>query len=144
MGSRDSWMDMAARSPWPVGIVVGVVMCALFSWVIPSMMAASDNPYLGPLGRTLREHQFGYIGYVILAMCWLGSLVSFIRQRKRSKAKPKEASGTPGFSALASESEPACPKCAQPMVMRTARATGDKFWGCSAFPRCRGTLPIRQ
>ena len=59
MGSRDSWMDMAARSPWPVGIVVGVVMCALFSWIIPSMMAASDNPYLGPLGRTLREHQFG-------------------------------------------------------------------------------------
>ena len=33
-----------------------------------------------------------------------------------------------------------CPKCGQPMVLRTVRRganTGDRFWGCSGFPKCR-------
>ncbi|MBO9717595.1 MAG: restriction endonuclease [Pseudoxanthomonas sp.] len=34
---------------------------------------------------------------------------------------------------------PACPRCGESMVERTNRQTGSAFWGCSAFPRCRGT-----
>jgi restriction system protein len=37
---------------------------------------------------------------------------------------------------------PSCPKCTQPMVRRTARKgvnAGQEFWGCSDYPRCRGT-----
>lgn len=40
---------------------------------------------------------------------------------------------------------PACPKCARTMIRRTARSgtnAGKEFWGCSAFPQCRGTRPI--
>ena len=37
--------------------------------------------------------------------------------------------------------EPLCPKCGSPMVLRTAKSSGNSFWGCSAFPQCRG---IRQ
>lgn len=36
----------------------------------------------------------------------------------------------------------ACPRCNAPMVLRTNRAKGDRFWGCSAFPKCRGTMPV--
>ena len=35
-----------------------------------------------------------------------------------------------------------CPLCGQEMVLRTAKKgpkAGEKFWGCSAFPKCRGT-----
>jgi restriction system protein len=41
--------------------------------------------------------------------------------------------------------EPLCPKCGSPMVLRTAKRgsrAGQKFWGCSKFPQCRGTLSI--
>ncbi|KQX22120.1 restriction endonuclease [Variovorax sp. Root434] len=37
---------------------------------------------------------------------------------------------------------PTCPRCAQHMVRRTARKginAGQEFWGCSDYPRCRGT-----
>lgn len=37
---------------------------------------------------------------------------------------------------------PACPRCAGEMVRRTARKganAGESFWGCAAFPKCRGT-----
>jgi restriction system protein len=39
---------------------------------------------------------------------------------------------------------PACPRCGSAMVERSARSgakTGRGFWGCSAFPTCRGTRP---
>jgi four helix bundle suffix protein len=38
---------------------------------------------------------------------------------------------------------PACPDCQKPMVLRTAKNgknQGGKFWGCSGYPKCRGTV----
>jgi restriction system protein len=38
-----------------------------------------------------------------------------------------------------------CPKCEREMVRRTARkglVAGNQFWGCSAYPRCRFTMPV--
>lgn len=40
---------------------------------------------------------------------------------------------------------PVCPQCGQPMALRTARKganAGAQFWGCSAYPDCRGTRPL--
>ena len=42
---------------------------------------------------------------------------------------------------------PKCPKCAIDMVMRQARTgpnAGNFFWGCSAFPKCRGVLAVES
>lgn len=39
---------------------------------------------------------------------------------------------------------PSCPLCSMPMVRRTARSganAGREFWGCTAYPTCRGTRP---
>lgn len=33
----------------------------------------------------------------------------------------------------------ACPDCGGPMLLRTNRQNGDKFWGCTKYPNCRGT-----
>lgn len=37
---------------------------------------------------------------------------------------------------------PRCPQCNGNMVLRTRQADGSKFWGCKAFPNCRGTRPF--
>lgn len=39
----------------------------------------------------------------------------------------------------------ACPSCGGPMALRTARKgprAGSQFWGCCAYPKCRGTRPV--
>lgn len=39
--------------------------------------------------------------------------------------------------------EPLCPKCAVPMVRRVAKKgdrSGEEFWGCPNYPRCRETV----
>lgn len=38
-----------------------------------------------------------------------------------------------------------CPRCGTAMVMRTAKKgnnVGKQFWGCSAFPKCRGIIEL--
>jgi restriction system protein len=35
---------------------------------------------------------------------------------------------------------PTCPSCGIKMVLRTARFSGDTFWGCRNYPRCRVIL----
>ena len=41
--------------------------------------------------------------------------------------------------------QPNCPTCGSPMLVRRARQgrhAGSKFWGCSTYPRCKGTRRI--
>lgn len=43
---------------------------------------------------------------------------------------------------------PACPRCGQPMVLRTVKkagpAYGRQFWGCPDYPRCQGMRPVAR
>lgn len=32
-----------------------------------------------------------------------------------------------------------CPECGGPMTSRVNKSSGQRFWGCNDFPRCRGT-----
>ncbi|MGE8250861.1 MAG: restriction endonuclease, partial [Stenotrophomonas bentonitica] len=48
-------------------------------------------------------------------------------------APPKE---TPALSE-------GCPRCGSTLVQRTNRRTGESFFGCSQFPRCRGSADRR-
>ena len=40
---------------------------------------------------------------------------------------------------------PSCPRCGSPMVVRTAgrgQHEGQKFWGCTTYPACRGVIDV--
>jgi len=52
---------------------------------------------------------------------------------------------SPRPSQSAENRSPPCPSCGAPMKSRTARRGKIKaqvFWGCSNYPKCRGTRPI--
>jgi hypothetical protein len=42
------------------------------------------------------------------------------------------------------KSVPACPLCGRAMAIRTQKATGRRFYGCTGFPECRGTMDERS
>jgi restriction system protein len=53
----------------------------------------------------------------------------------------------PGFTKPADSSRhiPPCPKCGKPTVLRTAKTgqkAGHQFWGCTAYPDCKGVVNI--
>lgn len=56
----------------------------------------------------------------------------------------QESSGKRPQSPAPSSSQPPCPACGGQMVLRTAKRganAGQRFWGCTSFPQCRGTVP---
>ena len=85
-------------------------------------------------------------------------LQSMLREAKGSVRKAPDAAPAPSSPAsdvspptTASTTAPAplqapdCPLCAKPMLQRTAKrgaGAGNRFWGCTGFPACRGTRPI--
>uniref|UniRef100_UPI003396E5CE DNA topoisomerase family protein n=2 Tax=Enterobacteriaceae TaxID=543 RepID=UPI003396E5CE len=49
---------------------------------------------------------------------------------------------------IAAEDCPDCPDCGSPMRLRKGKAPGkkraSKFWGCTAYPDCKGTMPFKS
>jgi restriction system protein len=65
------------------------------------------------------------------------------------RAEPYLAQTSGGFRATTTWSNgadaPSCPNCGSEMVGRTAKRgsnAGSQFWGCSQYPRCRGTRAV--
>jgi len=52
-----------------------------------------------------------------------------------------------GHVSAPAEANEVCPKCGSDMVIRVAnkgKYAGQKFWGCSEFPRCRGIIKYEE
>lgn len=63
----------------------------------------------------------------------------------RVKARTEESDKSDRSDSSDKSDAPACPQCRQPMRKRTARKgprAGQSFWGCSAYPKCKGTFEI--
>lgn len=64
-------------------------------------------------------------------------------QSVQARSPAATPSGT--MAMPSSPTQPACPQCGKPMVLRTARRganAGSQFWGCSSYPACKGTRPV--
>jgi restriction system protein len=67
---------------------------------------------------------------------------SKVAGRTGAAASPAPASARSDASA---EASPDCPDCGAPMTQRVAKRganEGRAFWGCSTYPRCRGTRAL--
>lgn len=75
------------------------------------------------------------------------ALIALIRSARGAehggRSRSDEAKTQPEATYTSSASAtPVCPRCAGQMVRRIARKganAGESFWGCAAFPKCRGT-----
>lgn len=67
-------------------------------------------------------------------------------QPQRAADRPASAAATAAPSGPSTPAAtPACPSCGAAMQRRKARrgqTAGQEFWGCTAYPACRGTRPI--
>ena len=92
--------------------------------------------------------------------CWkgkrwpqpMGALTGCNRDAPPNSA-PRSQRSESGVASPVSESIPSdppgpiCPRCGQPMRQRIARkgkSTGQPFWGCTAFPECKGTRALND
>jgi restriction system protein len=78
------------------------------------------------------------------------ALRAMLTKARQADFSPREAGNTPPQRATAAAppepaAVPACPACGKSMARRMASNgpnAGQPFWGCMAFPRCRGTRAV--
>lgn len=71
-----------------------------------------------------------------------GDALGRLAKQAANSAEPVSAKA-PALSG-GNQSKP-CPTCGADMIQRVAGRgpnAGQRFWGCSRFPKCRGTLPV--
>jgi restriction system protein len=69
-----------------------------------------------------------------------GSELVRLIQGVQPAGRPAAAAPAPAVAST----DPGCPKCGSPMVLRTARRganAGSQFYGCTRYPGCKGILP---
>lgn len=58
-------------------------------------------------------------------------------QNLEKKAAAKNSTSSPRLSDFSNQNS--CPECGGGMLKRANRKTGEPFWGCEKFPKCKGT-----
>ncbi|WP_101926745.1 MULTISPECIES: restriction endonuclease [Luteimonas] len=81
--ARRSTLEDLAASPWPVGLVVGLVGYAGIRHGIPAFFAHQDGPFAQALAA--QADTLAPIAWAVLALCTIASLVSFVRARRRRR-----------------------------------------------------------
>lgn len=114
---------------WNVGVkAVREFLGALTHAKIPKGVFVTLRGYTGDAKRFAEEHEIEILNETGLA----------------ELLEETGANFDPETIAILSDARKVCPKCEQEMVLRTAtkgRGVGKTFWGCSAYPRCRFTMP---
>lgn len=68
------------------------------------------------------------------------ALLGLVRSVQTTAPEPAPQARVPNSA----EPAPPCPKCGQAMQQRANKRTKERFWGCSAYPSCRGTRQLTE
>jgi hypothetical protein len=104
------------------------------------------NPQLEPFITQLGVKTLGVVVVgAVLMLPFIFLRVRFEAWIERKVREWKSARHAKRYEGMSDEqvlNAPHCPSCNGSMILRTARKgvnAGEKFWGCGAFPKCRGT-----
>lgn len=83
---KESGFELIASAPWPVGIVLGILAYFGVRYGFTVLAAFTGNPILAGIGNFARNSS-GYtmLAWIVLGLCWIAALGSFIRRRKRKR-----------------------------------------------------------
>ena len=111
---------------------------------------ADDVIFVTSGGYTDAAQQFGQAnGMRLIDGKQLARLVHGVQKRSAVATVNEipEIQSNPPAAPAAVPAVPACPLCSSPMVRRIAKKgpnQGSAFWGCSRFPKCRGTRDLSE
>ena len=123
-----SALSDAAYAPWlghrDSAMVANAIICLIHqaNYLLDQQVAALERDFI---------HEGGYSEKLATAR--------MAERQKQDRSDPSDRS----------DSKPparwVCPLCGKPMTLRTARQgtrTGSQFWGCTAYPDCKGTRSL--
>jgi hypothetical protein len=123
-------MLAASKLPWWLCLVLGALSDFVLTYVA-SLPLPKPQGHLEDIQTATRSgfvYAFASMGRIALPLIFaIGAVLSALQRSRKANAAPAQQD---------------CPVCGKAMVSRTAQRgpnAGEKFWGCSDFPKCRGT-----
>jgi restriction system protein len=140
----EALIEIASKLPWWLALVL-----AFISYFLLHAFASQPNtvtPTSGQMTNFLMPVLLKGLAtagqYILPILFGAAALVSWLQQRKRTQG----AQHVSGFSAEQHQANasvsPSCPLCSSNMLRRDAKRganAGKPFWGCTQYPRCKGT-----
>ncbi len=145
----DVFFDLTSKIPWWVSL--GIAAGGYF--VLHKIATSPAAPIVpGKMPDVMSEIILKGLAtggqYIIPILFFTAAIASLVRSKlTKSTDKPESFQQTiPSAAREASKPSVACPDCGGAMVHRSAKRganAGSMFWGCTSYPRCKGTRPIQ-
>lgn len=82
---KQGGFELIASMPWPVGIVLGILGFVAVRRGIAWYLSVMGGPALADVGKAAGQGlPFVMFAWIVLGICWLAALLSFISRRQRS------------------------------------------------------------
>lgn len=147
----DVFFDLTSRIPWWVCLAIAAIGYFVLHKIAASPIAPVVSGKMPDVMSEIFLKGLATAGQYIVPILFVAAgIVSFIRNKfskvtdeqssiQQTKARPTRAASTPTPAVT-------CPKCGDSMVQRSAKQganAGNKFWGCTNYPRCKGIRAIQ-
>ncbi|GLQ96147.1 restriction endonuclease [Dyella mobilis] len=80
---KESGLELIASFPWPVGFVLGIVAYVAIRYGVGWYMSSVNSPLAQSFGKIASSGIYTPIAWFVLAVCWLGAIISFVRRCHR-------------------------------------------------------------
>lgn len=80
---KESGMELIASMPWPVGFVLGIVAYLAIRYGVGWYMSSVNSPVAQGFGKLASSGIYAPFAWFVLALCWIGAVISFVRRRHR-------------------------------------------------------------
>lgn len=80
---KESGMELIASMPWPVGFVLGIVAYVAIRYGVGWQLSTGNSPFAHNLSKVVSSSILAPAAWFLLAVCWLGAIISFVRRRHR-------------------------------------------------------------
>ncbi len=135
----EDFVAIASKLPWWAAMALAVISyLTLHAYVSqPTTVAAALPGQMSSYMMPAILKGLATAGQFILPILFcVAALLSWVQHRKQAASFSADQHQTNASIA------PNCPLCSSQMVIRDAKRgtnAGKAFWGCSQFPRCKGT-----
>lgn len=147
----DVFFDLTSRIPWWVCLAIAAIGYFVLHKIAASPIAPVVPGKMPDVMSDIFLKGIATAGQYIVPILFIAAgIVSLVRNKfsklpdtqsssTQANARPTQTVSTPAPAVT-------CPKCGDSMVQRSAKQganAGNKFWGCTNYPRCKGIRAIQ-